>query len=188
MSAERDTAITFGEPSDWIVAVAAERDCDCFIALFNQFAPRVKSHLLRHGTAEQTAEELAQETLLAVWRKANQFDPGRASAGAWIYTIARNLRVDVLRQERHFDDGRIAEPAAEQPTPEQELKSAQGVARVRAAIDTLPAEQAEVLRLSFFEDLTHPEIAANLGLPLGTVKSRIRLATAHLRLALDGFV
>ena len=173
------------QQADWILAIATCRDRACFIALFNQFAPRVKAYLLRRGVAEQSAEELAQETLLAVWRKADQFDPARATAGAWIYTIARNLRIDMLRHERHPDHGQIGEPDAEQLNPEQHLRTAQGVMQLRDAIDRLPQEQAEVLRLAFFEDLTHPEIAVGLGLPLGTVKSRIRLATAHLRIALE---
>ncbi len=188
MSIAAENSIISDRAADWILAIATCRDRDCFIALFTQFAPKVKSYLLRHGAAEQTAEELAQETLLAVWRKAEQFDPNRATAGAWIYTIARNLRIDMLRHERYPDDGRIAEPAIEQLTPEQQLKTSQGAMRLRAAIDILPREQAEVLRLAFFDDLTHPEIAADLGLPLGTVKSRIRLATAHLRMALQGQV
>lgn len=177
-----------GGPDEWIVAVAASRDRGCFISLFTFYAPRVKAYLLRHGVGQQHAEELAQETLLAVWRKAGQFDPDRATAGAWIYTIARNLRVDLLRHERHPDDGRLAEPAIAQLTPEQELKTSEGEKRIHAAINQLPREQAEVMRLSFFEELSHPEIAVDLGLPLGTVKSRIRLATAHLRQALERFI
>lgn len=188
MSAALENPHETDTPADLIVAIATCRDRTSFIQLFSQFAPKVKSHLLRHGVVEQTAEELAQETLLAVWRKADQFDPSRATAAAWIFTIARNLRVDVLRRERRPDDGRIDEVLAEQPTPEQELKTSQGAKRVRAAIEGLPPEQAQVLRLAFFDELTHPEIAMNLGLPLGTVKSRIRLATTHLRRALEGRV
>ena len=136
----------------------------------------------------QVAEELAQETFLMVWRKANQFDPTRASAGAWIYTIARNLRVDLLRRERHPDDGCIGEPPSAQRTPEDELKVLEAERRLRDAIENLPREQAEVVRLSYFEDQTHPEIADRLGLPLGTVKSRIRLASTQLRSTLAGMV
>ena len=186
MSVAREPSNFSDDPAALIVAIATCRDRDGFIVLFTHFAPKVKSYLLRHGVLEPAAEELAQETLLAVWRKADQFDPSRATAGAWIYTIARNLRIDVLRRDRRRNDGRIDEPVVDQRTPEEELKTAQGVSRIRAAMRLLPPEQAEVLRLSFFEDLTHPEIANGLGLPLGTVKSRIRLATAHLRLALDG--
>ncbi len=174
-------------PDDWIIAIAESRDRESFIALFTSFAPKVKGYLLRHGLAEQAAEDLAQETLLAVWRKAEQFDPMRASAGAWIYTIARNLRVDLLRRETHPVDGCIGETPTAQLTPEDELKALETEKLLRAAIRTLPREQAQVLQLSYFEDRTHPEIASRLGLPLGTVKSRIRLAAAHLRSALGGF-
>lgn len=175
-------------PADWIVAIATTRDRDCFISLFTTFAPKVKGYLLRQGVGEQQAEELAQETLLAIWRKADQFDPDRATAGAWIYTIARNLRIDLIRQERHPDDGRVAEPIVPPPTPEDALKAAESEQRLRAAILNLPPEQAAVMRLSFFEDRSHPEIAVELGLPLGTVKSRIRLATAQLRSSLEGYM
>ena len=179
--------IAADHPGDWIVAIAEHRDRESFIALFTSFAPKVKGYLLRHGLAEQVAEDLAQETLLAVWRKAEQFDPMRASAGAWIYTIARNLRVDLLRRELHPDDGCIGEMPIAQPTPEDELKALEAEKRLRAAIETLPREQAQVLQLSYFEERTHSEIASRLGLPLGTVKSRIRLASTHLRSALGGF-
>ncbi len=188
MSVAETTLDSCDQPAEWIVSIAARRDCGSFIALFTQFAPRVKGYLIRHGVSPQVAEELAQETFLMVWRKASQFDPMRATASAWIYTIARNLRVDLLRRERHPDDGCIGEPPNAQRTPEDDLKALEIERRLRTAIDNLPREQAEVLRLSYFEDQTHPEIADRLGLPLGTVKSRIRLASTHLRTTLHGFV
>ena len=134
------------------------------------------------------AEELSQDTLLTVWRKASQFDALRASASAWIYTIARNLWIDGLRRERHPHDGRIDEPAESQLTPEEELRTREGQLRLRTVLKALPEEQAQVLRLAFFEEQTHAQIAEHLGLPLGTVKSRIRLATGHLRRALEDLV
>lgn len=176
------------EASDWIVAVGSFRDRTCFISLFSHFAPKVKAYLLRHGLAEPTAEELAQETLLTVWRKASQFDPDRASASAWIYTIARNLRVDSLRHDHRRGDGRLDEPAAEPFTPERNLETSETEARLRTAMGSLPFEQAQVLQLSYFDERTHHQIAHDLGLPLGTVKSRIRLATAHLRQSLEDLV
>ncbi|WP_293376678.1 sigma-70 family RNA polymerase sigma factor [Phenylobacterium sp.] len=172
----------------WIVAIARDADRASFGALFTIFAPKVKGYLVRRGVIPQTAEELTQDVFLAVWRKADQFDPLRASASAWIYTIARNMSVDALRRERQPADVRVDEPGNGQVTPEEEFRAAQGNDRLRAAIDNLPEDQAYVLRLAFFDDLTHAEIAELLGLPLGTVKSRIRLATAHLRSALDGLV
>jgi RNA polymerase sigma-70 factor (ECF subfamily) len=175
------------EPEGWIIGIAERQDRSCFVALFTHFAPKVKGHLLSRGVREPVAEELTQETFLTIWRKAGQFDPDRASAAAWIYTIARNRRIDVLRREFPADDGRCGEQPPEPPTPEHELRTLEAERRVRMAVDGLPIEQATVLRLSYFEDLTHAEIASQLGLPLGTVKSRIRLASAHLRSTLDGW-
>ena len=170
----------------WITSIAQHRDRKSFIALFNVFAPKVKAYLLRQRVTAPTAEELTQDVFLTIWRKADQFDPARASASAWIYTITRNRRVDHLRRHRRPDDGRIDEPPELQLNPEEMVKVQQWEERLGRAISGLPIEQAEVLQLSFFDDLTHPEIAEKLLLPLGTVKSRIRLATAHLRSALAG--
>ena len=173
------------EPAEWIVAIAQARDRGAFASLFARFAPKLKSYLLRLGLSDQLSEELAQDTLLAVWRKAGLFDPRRASAAGWIYTIARNLRIDMLRRERRPFDLHLAEPLEDPATPEQELKAHEGEQRVRSAMARLPREQAEVLRLAFFEEQSHTEIAERLSLPLGTVKSRIRRASAQLRTALD---
>ncbi|HEV7384405.1 MAG TPA: sigma-70 family RNA polymerase sigma factor [Phenylobacterium sp.] len=170
-----------GEPADWIAAIGRECDRSCFVTLFTSFAPRVKAYLLRHGVDEQMAAELTQDVFVVIWRKAHLFDPRRASASAWIHTIARNLWIDAVRHDCHVDDGRIAVPPEVELTPEEQLKLSEGEARLRAALASLPDHQAEVLRLSFFEEQTHPQIAERLGVPLGTVKSRIRLATAHLR-------
>jgi RNA polymerase sigma-70 factor (ECF subfamily) len=181
----RERAWVSDEPAAWIASIAENRDRSAFASLFLRFAPKIKSHLLRYGLADEVAEELAQETLFAIWRKADQFDPHRASAVGWIYTIARNLRIDMLRREHRPDDGRMPEAPGDPETPEQQLKTTEGEQRVREAIERLPAEQAEVLRLSYFEEQSHAEIAERLALPLGTVKSRIRRAAANLRAALD---
>ena len=168
--------------SAMIVAIAESADRQAFADLFSHFAPRVKSYLLRLGAASEQAEELAQETLLCVWRKAASFDPGRAAASTWIFTIARNLRIDALRRERRplvLDDPAEAPDAP--PGADAVIVAVQDEARVKLAIAALPAEQAEVIRLSFFSDKPHSEIAVELGLPLGTVKSRLRLAMGRLR-------
>jgi RNA polymerase sigma-70 factor (ECF subfamily) len=170
-------------PAEWIVAIAVKRDRTAFVALFERFAPKVKGYHLRRGASNATAEELAQETLLAVWRKAGQFEPNVTTAAAWIFTISRNLSVDQYRRERSRGDARI-DIAAEQSNPEQALRAVQDQSRLHQALNALPLEQSEVLRLSFFEHETHAEIAVSLGLPLGTVKSRIRLASQRLRTAL----
>ncbi len=168
--------------STLIVAVAAHADREAFVALFEHFGPRVKSYMLRLGTPADTAEELAQETLLTVWRKAAAFDPQRAAASTWIFTIARNLRIDGLRKT--LRPAPVADPAdvPDAPVPpDAVLVAGQDEVRIKAAIATLSGEQAEVIRLSFFSDKPHSEIALTLGLPIGTVKSRLRLAMGRLR-------
>ena len=167
-----------------LVAVGRRRDREAFASLFRFFAPRLKSYFLRLGSPPRQAEDLVQEAMLRVWERAGLFDPGRAQASTWIFTVARNLRLDVLRGERH------PEPESETllaALPDQSegadilLDSSRREERIRAAISTLPQEQVEILKLSFFEDIAHGEIARRLGLPLGTVKSRIRRALARLR-------
>jgi RNA polymerase sigma-70 factor (ECF subfamily) len=179
VSAPAPTSQGFAE---MIAAIAARADRGAFAGLFGHFAPRVKSYMLRLGAEPLLAEELAQETLLAVWRRAASFDPAKASPSTWIFTIARNLRIDVARRDRR---GYPAEDPSDapnaEPTPDQALVALQSEGRVRQALLTLPAEQAEVVRLSFFSDQPHSEIAAALNLPLGTVKSRLRLAMGRLR-------
>ena len=175
------------EPSLWIVAIATRQDRDSFALLFTRFAPRVKSYLLKLGCRGEQAEELAQEALLTVWRKASYYDPSRASASTWIFTIARNLRIDAIRRERHPEDLEH-EPEMMPPHPEaadQAMEAGERDARITAALKTLPEEQAEVVRLSFFQDRPHGEISEHLGLPLGTLNSRLRLAKARLRTQLE---
>jgi RNA polymerase sigma-70 factor (ECF subfamily) len=168
--------------ADMIAAIAASADRSAFAALFDHFAPRVKSYMLRLGADGPLAEELAQETLLTVWRRAAAFDRAKAAPSTWIFTIARNLRIDAARRDRRISavDDPADAPDAE-PTPDAALAAAQSGGLVRAALGKLPPEQAEVVRLSFFSDKPHSEIAEELELPLGTVKSRLRLAMARLR-------
>jgi RNA polymerase sigma-70 factor (ECF subfamily) len=138
------------------------------------------------GAASETAEELAQETLLTVWRRAEAFDPGRAAASTWIFTIARNLRIDVARRERRPLPGEdLTEPASAPVQPDAGVSALQDEDRIAAAIAALPLEQSQVVRLAFFADKPHSEIASDLALPLGTVKSRLRLAMAKLRALLE---
>jgi RNA polymerase sigma-70 factor, ECF subfamily len=165
-----------------IVAVATRQDRAAFSSLFEHFAPRVKSYLTRSGASAESAEELAQETLLAVWRKASFFDPGRGSASTWIFTIARNLRSDALRRERHPEAlaREMDEPVPPRPA-DAVLAAAEREARVRHAMKALSPEQAAVVRLSFYDEKAHAAIASELDLPLGTVKSRLRLAMNRMR-------
>ena len=167
-----------------VVRIAERGDREAFSQLFAHFAPRVKSYLMRLGVPQETAEELAQETLLTVWRRAKAFDPARAAASTWIFTIARNLRIDLSRRDRRaplVDDPIVAQGPA---TPDEALFVVEDGERIGTAIATLPKEQAQVIALAFFADKAHSEIAGELGLPLGTVKSRLRLALARLRGAL----
>jgi len=166
-----------------VLRIAERQDKEAFKALFVSFAPRVKTYLIRHGAAPDRAEELAQETLLTVWRKATYYDPARASVAAWMFTIARNLRIDTLRREKSAVAYALTvhEPESSEETPHTARQTAQEAGRVRKAISELPPEQLQVVQLSFFEDKAHAEIAEQLCLPLGTVKSRLRLALARLR-------
>ena len=184
--ATEKTGKASGEWSACIVAIAASHDEAAFARLFRHFAPRVKSYLLRFHMGPAVAEELSQETLLTVWSKADYFDPARASASTWIITIARNLRVDSLRGSAH-PEALEDFPALKstEPLPGDMLLASEREERTRDALTGLPQDQAEVVRLSFFEDKPHSEIARELGIPLGTVKSRLRLAFGRLKDALE---
>ncbi|WP_093165575.1 sigma-70 family RNA polymerase sigma factor [Variovorax sp. YR216] len=167
-------------------AVAVEADRQAFAALFKHFSPRIKSYLMLGGTSDTLAEELAQETMVNVWRKAATFDPERANVTTWVFTIARNLRVDHFRRQDSrmiygIDDEDTDRQEDLLPPPEEQVLARERETRVRQAMARLPEEQARVLRLSFFEERAHARIAAELGIPLGTVKSRVRLAVNHLR-------
>ena len=155
--------------------------------LFQTYAPRVKSYMMRQGADPATAEELAQETLLTVWRKAALYSGDKGSATTWIFTIARNLRIDRLRREVAWqplpDD--IEEEASADPAPDEVVSEGERRDRVQAVLAGLPPDQAEVVTLAYVEGLSHSEIAGKLGLPLGTVKSRMRLAYQKVRDALE---
>ena len=168
-----------------IVRIAERGDREAFAQLFGHFAPRVKSYVMRLGALPEAAEELAQETMLTVWRRAAAFDPDRAAASTWIFTIARNLRIDLSRREARVvtpDDPSCHDPGP--AAPDEALSAVEDESRIGLALATLPREQALVISLAFFADKPHSEIARDLGLPLGTVKSRLRLAMGRLRGAL----
>jgi RNA polymerase sigma-70 factor (ECF subfamily) len=169
--------------SELVARVAARQDRAAFAALFRHFAPRIKSYLVHQGATAAVAEEIAQETMLAVWRKAESFDQRRGDAAAWIFTIARNMRIDAFRRERHPEvdpeDPLLVGDAP--PGADDRLDVERRSRRLRQALESLPAEQVRLLRLSFFEDKAHREIERDLGVPLGTVKSRLRRAMLHLR-------
>jgi RNA polymerase sigma-70 factor (ECF subfamily) len=176
-------------PIDWasrIATIAARQDRSAFSELFEYFAPRIKAFMLRSGASEANAEELAQETMLMVWRKAGLFDPSSSGAAAWIFTIARNLRIDAHRRDQRGGVGEGADIGIEfevddAPLPDSRLETVQSEQRVRGALSQLPDDQIRVVELSFFEEKAHAEIAQMLDIPLGTVKSRLRLAMGRLR-------
>ncbi len=166
-----------------IVAIAERQDRAAFGALFDFYAPRLKTFLMRRGATAELAEDLAQEALLAIWRKARSFDPARATASAWIFAITRNLRIDEARrgvkaQAVDFFDLIAPEEIAQ---PDAIVSAADSEARVRHAMKSLPDDQLDVVRLSFFEGRAHGSIADALQIPVGTVKSRLRLAMNKLR-------
>ncbi len=178
------------ETQSWealLLAIAHHQDQDAFTRLFRHFAPRVKAYAMRGGADQSVAEDIAQETLVTAWRKAALFDPSKAAVSTWLFTIARNLRIDRIRRERRPEpdpDDPAFMPAGE-PPPDAALRHSQNAAAVLQAIEALPDAQREVVMMSFYEDEPHSTIAERLGLPLGTVKSRIRLALRKISEQLD---
>ncbi|UEM07701.1 sigma-70 family RNA polymerase sigma factor (plasmid) [Skermanella rosea] len=166
-----------------LLAAVARGDRAAFGALFHHFAPRVKAQLIRAGAKAEVADEIAQDVMLAVWRRAGEYDPGRASPAAWIFTIARNRRIDVMRRERRpeMDPNDPELRPAETEDAEAALSRMQMNARLRGAVGALPKEQEEALVATLFSDRSYGDYAQASGLPLGTVKSRLRLAFARLR-------
>jgi len=168
--------------------VARQQDQIAFARLFEHFAPRIKRWLASRGLPALVAEELAQETLLAVWRKAALFDPDRANAATWIFSIARNQSIDYRRRDHsalHDPETEIDPNLADPADAAETLSQAEDEARLLASLSALSAEQMKVLGLAYFHDRSHSQIASELGLPLGTVKSRLRLALEKLRAALE---
>lgn len=170
-----------------MLAVRSRRDVDAFEVIFKHFAPRVKAYMAKLSADTQTAEELMQETMIAVWNKADQFDVAKGALSTWIFTIARNQRIDAVRRARRpeFDPTDPAFVLDEEQPADLRIAERQSASQLRAAMADLPKEQSTLLELAYFEESTHSAIAKKLNLPLGTVKSRLRLAFNKLRAALD---
>jgi len=169
--------------ADLLVQVAAKQDRTAYSELFGYYAPRVKSYLMRLGADGGQAEEIAQDVMVTVWRKASLFDRNQASVSTWIFRIARNRRIDVFRRTRRPDldpEETMILPAGVE-APEARVEAMETETRVRDAMKDLPEEQLHLLKLAFYEGLSHREIAEKLDVPLGTVKSRIRLAFAKMK-------
>jgi len=179
---------TGNEWSDLAGKVAREQDRAAFARLFDHFAPRLKGYLMRQGDDAALAEEITQDVMTTLWRKAGQFDPAKSSLATWLYRVARNRRIDWARRDRldYHDpmDATFALLAADDPS-DGSFDGARRDEVVKQAIAALPAEQRDLVRLAFYDGLSHSQIAERTGLPLGTVKSRIRLAFGRLRRLLE---
>lgn len=157
------------------------KDQAAFKELFAHFAPRVKGFLVKSGADDTLAEECTQEVMATIWRKADMFDPSRASASTWIYTIARNRKIDMLRKRRRPEPEDLPWGPEAEPDAEDTFSMQQETQRLGEAIRALPEKQRQLVEKAYFGDLSHSEIAEETGLPLGTIKSRIRLALDRLR-------
>ena len=166
-----------------MVEVGDNQDKEAFSIIFKHFSPRLKSYFIKAGATDNQAEEIIQEVMISVWTKASSYDKSKSSVSTWLYTIARNKRIDRIRKEkRHYllesDDG--LEVPVDSPQ-EDEIMSTQLSKRMEEYIKSLPVEQAKLLKLSYFHEKTHVDISNELNIPLGTVKSRIRLALSKIR-------
>jgi RNA polymerase sigma factor (sigma-70 family) len=164
-----------------MLAVRDKRDRDAFVALFDYFAPRLKGFFMRSGTSNGQAEEIVQEVMLTVWRKAAMFDPHRAQVSAWIYQIARNRHIDVIRKERRPVPEELREDPGSEPDASQILSVEQESGKLKQAIARLKPDQRVIIEKAYMGELSHQEISTQTGLPLGTIKSRIRLGLDRLR-------
>ncbi|MBX3429566.1 MAG: sigma-70 family RNA polymerase sigma factor [Hyphomonadaceae bacterium] len=172
------------ETGEDLIVRVARGDREAFTRLFAAYAGKVKGYLLRLGAPAAAAEDLAQDAMVAIWRRAASFDATKAKASTWIFVIARNAWIDKLRREKTelaYRSVIVVSEESEDEAPDEAVVRGQTEERVSAAMATLSEEQRQVVRLSFFEDRSHSEIAERLSLPLGTVKSRLRLALIKLR-------
>lgn len=180
--------VTSDTKHDWageMSKVASHRDSDAFAAVFSHFAPRVKAFLMKSGADPVLAEECAQDVMVTVWNKAAQFNPERASVATWIFTIARNRRIDMLRRDRRPEPEDIDWGPDHAPDQFDAIALQQDSALLEQALAELPEKQRVMIERAYYGDLTHSEIADETGLPLGTIKSRIRLALERLRHSLS---
>ncbi len=164
-----------------IERIRDQKDQTAFAELFEHFAPRIKGFLIKSGANLSLAEECSQEVMATCWHKAHMFDPSRASVATWIFTIARNRKIDVLRKERRPEPEELTWGPEEEPDQTDVMVIQQESEQLGRAIADLPEVQRDLIKKAYFGDLTHSEIAAQTGLPLGTIKSRIRLALDRLR-------
>lgn len=185
---QRSVTERMAETEDWtalLLAVRDRQDRAAFALLFRHFAPRVKGFLMKSGASAALAEECAQDVMATLWHKAHLFDPARASVATWVFTIARNRRIDALRRAARPEPEDLPWGPEEEPDQQAVMELAEDTRRLGDAIARLPEKQRELIEKAYFGELTHSEIASETGLPLGTIKSRIRLALDRLRQSLS---
>lgn len=183
----RVTSKPSNDPSDWtpmMLRVRDDRDETAFVALYTEFAPRVKAFLIKSGAEPSMAEDCAQDVLTTLWRKAHLFDPSRANVSTWVFTIARNRRIDLLRKERRPEPEDLTWGPEAEPDQADALALQEDCTTLGQAISDLPDAQRDLIQKAYYGELSHSEIAELTGLPLGTIKSRIRLALNRLRQAM----
>jgi RNA polymerase sigma-70 factor, ECF subfamily len=180
-------SLEFNRHADLLEKIALNQDRVAFAELFDHFAPRVKSFMMRKGANPEQAEDLVQETMIAVWGKARLYTRDRGSASTWIFTISRNLRIDRLRREKavYFTDIDDFDAPSDDPAIDDVLGRFEEDGLVAKALATIPEEQRALLILSYVDDVPQSEIAVRLNIPLGTVKSRMRLGYRRLRKLLE---
>lgn len=174
-----DTGIS--EQTAWMLAVRDRRDKSAFAQLFDHYAPRLKGFIMRGGTSAAQAEEIVQDVMLSVWHKAGQFDPHQSQVSGWIYRIARNRQIDIQRKESRPVPEEIKQPEITELDSSQIVALEQEASKLRTAIAGLKPAQRDVIEKAYLGELTHQEIQEQTGLPLGTIKSRIRLGLEKLR-------
>ncbi|QGL80450.1 RNA polymerase sigma factor RpoE [Stenotrophomonas maltophilia] len=179
------------EPTNWaddMDSVARLRDRDCFMRIYDYFMPRLCVYLRGLGAPDAVGEELAQECLLRLWLRAAEYDAAQGALSTWLYRIARNLHIDRIRRERSWMQVQAAveDAAAVDMIERSSAEQFADQARLRQRINELPAVQARLVRMSYFEAKSHSEIAQALGMPLGTVKSHLRRAFLQLQAKVGG--
>jgi RNA polymerase sigma factor (sigma-70 family) len=166
-----------------LTAVGTDRDDEAFTVLFDHFQPRVQAQMLRGGMAPFAAADIAQDVMEALWCKAHQFDQSKSAASTWVFSIAQNRRVDIHRRshEHLFTDADLSLIPDDNADHETSIDATRRERHVHTALDALPLDQFKMVQLAFFEGLSHSTIAAQTRIPVGTVKSRLRLAFSRLR-------
>lgn len=170
------------------VARVADGDDGALRELYDRYSRVVYSFAYRLTGDATLAEECVQDVFVALWRRAADFDPTRAKLTTWLFVVARNRAIELGRQRTRRPELRDdLEPVGFAPDPAELVAVADEAQRVAEAVAELPEDQLEVLRLSYFDGLSHSEIAGVIGAPLGTVKGRARLALRRLRTLTDTY-